>query len=197
MDSERVKELMTSRSVPEETALVARTAQGDHRAFEMLYRAYFHRLRRFLERVTRQRPQLVEEVLNDTMLVVWRKAASFNGTSRVSTWIFAIAYRRSLKALRQFDDPMPYTREEESPSTGPCAEDELQQRQLHTLLARLLARLSAPHRAVIELTYYHGFSYPEIAEIMDCPIDTVKTRMFYARHRLKSLLAGNLEDGLW
>jgi len=192
-----MKRLTASRPVTDEAALVARTTQGDRRAFETLYRAYSPRLRRFLDRVTKQRPQLVEEILNDTMLVVWRKAATYNGTSKVSTWIFAIAYRKALKALRQFDEPLPYTPVVERITTGPDAEDELQQRQLHALLTQALARLSAPHRAVIELTYYHGFSYPEIALIMACPADTVKTRMFYARHRLRYLLAGNLEDGSW
>src|SRR5208282_4557304 len=83
-----------------ELALLQRVAAGDRAAFESLYRCYFPRLTRFLGRVL-QRPHTVEEVLNDAMLVVWRKAASFNGQSRISTWIFAIAYRRALKAIKR------------------------------------------------------------------------------------------------
>jgi len=74
----------------DEAALLQRIAAGDRLAFEALYRGYYPRLTRFLERVIR-RPHSIEEILNDAMLVVWRKAASFNGRSKVSTWIFSIA----------------------------------------------------------------------------------------------------------
>jgi hypothetical protein len=88
-----------------EASLVGRIAAGDRRAFEMLYRAYFPRLARFLHRMTRN-SALIEEIANDTMLVVWQKAATFNGSSKVSTWVFAIAYRRACKALNAFDEPV-------------------------------------------------------------------------------------------
>jgi RNA polymerase sigma-70 factor (ECF subfamily) len=81
-----------------EVDLVHRIAMQDQYAFEVLYRIYYRRLTRFLDRITR-RPHANEEVLDDTMFAVWRKAATFNGTSQVSTWIFAIAYRMALKAL--------------------------------------------------------------------------------------------------
>ena len=79
-------------------ALVERIAVGDLRAFEALYRAYHPRLDRFLGLMTSRRT-IVEEALNDTLLVVWKNAASYNRTSKVSTWIFAIAYRTALKTL--------------------------------------------------------------------------------------------------
>src|ERR1700741_1184893 len=88
----------------DEVELLARIARGDRRAFERLYRVYLPRLTRFLQQLTRH-PQAMEEAINDTMLVVWRKAGSYNETSKVSTWIFAIAYRRGLKLLKRFDDP--------------------------------------------------------------------------------------------
>ena len=83
-----------------EADLLHRIASQDQYAFEVLYRIYYRRLTRFLDRITR-RPQANEEVLDDTMFAVWRKAATFNGTSQVSTWIFAIAYRMALKALKR------------------------------------------------------------------------------------------------
>src|SRR5579862_1464247 len=79
--------------------LIRRIAAGDARAFEELYRAYHPRLSRFLINILK-RTHLVEEVLNDTLLVVWRQPDRYNGHSKVSTWIFAIAYRKALKALR-------------------------------------------------------------------------------------------------
>jgi len=177
----------------DEAALLDRVANGDVAAFEILYRCYFPRLQRFLQRITR-RPQLVEEILNDTMLVIWRKAATYNLQSKVSTWIFAIAYRRALKALSRIDDVI-----NEDPAIpisefkhGP--EGELMRQELRLLLMHTMSGLSAEHRAVIELTYYQGYAYGEIAEIMSCPIETVKTRMFYARRKLKTLLGNNMGD---
>jgi len=75
-------------------------------------------------------------------------------------------------------------------------EHHLGQRQLNALLMRALAGLSAEHRAVVDLTYFHGMGYREIADIVECPIDTVKTRMFHARRRLRLLLGGRLEEWL-
>jgi RNA polymerase sigma factor (sigma-70 family) len=63
------------------------------------------------------------------------------------------------------------------------------QQQLAALLWQRIGRMSAAHRAVIELTYYHGYGYREIAQIIGCPVNTVKTRMFYARRRLSDLLS--------
>src|SRR5262245_65443894 len=80
-----------------EARLVARIACEDQHAFEALYRIYYRRLTRFLERITR-RPHAIEESLDDSMLAVWRKAATCNGSSQVSTWIFASAHRTEPKA---------------------------------------------------------------------------------------------------
>jgi RNA polymerase sigma-70 factor (ECF subfamily) len=80
----------------------------------------------------------------------------------------------------------------ESTDAGP--ETELMQRQRSTLLMQQIGRMSAEHRAVIELTYFHGYAYREIAQIMDCPVDTVKTRMFHARRRLRRFLSDRKED---
>jgi len=176
----------------DEVALLRRVAEGDRAAFETLYRGYFPRLTRFLQRVMR-RPQAVEEVLNDAMLVVWRKAASFNGQSKVSTWIFAIAYHKALKAIKRFDEPLEPDEEAYGESeAGP--ENHLMQRERYALIVQQLGRMSADHRAVIELTYYHGCAYREIAQIMNCPVDTVKTRMFHARRRLRLFLSDRKED---
>jgi RNA polymerase sigma factor (sigma-70 family) len=176
----------------DEAALMRRVAHGDGAAFEKLYGCYYPRLRRFLERVTR-RPQLVEEILNDTMLVVWRKAHTYDLSSKVSTWIFAIAYRKSLKTLKRVDRVLEFDPEENASPARSGPEGEMMQQELRVFLSRAMTALSAEHRAVIELTYYQECSYREIAEIMECPVDTVKTRMFHARRRLKLLLADREE----
>jgi RNA polymerase sigma-70 factor (ECF subfamily) len=81
-----------------------------------------------------------------------------------------------------------------SPDPGPDAQ--LGQRRVQAILMEAIDGLSADHRAVVDLTYFHEMGYREIADIMDCPVDTVKTRMFHARRYLKRALAGELEDWL-
>jgi RNA polymerase sigma-70 factor (ECF subfamily) len=181
-------------ALADEVALLHRVAQGERLAFDLFYRSYYRRLHRFLEQVIR-RPELVGEVLNDTMLVVWRKAGTFNHASRVSTWVFAIAYRRALKALKRAPD-----RSVEVGMTNDCVqvdpglEQSLIERDTARRLRAALAALSPDQRAVVELTYYHGYAYREIAQIVGCPLDTVKTRMFHARRKLRDLLADTRES---
>ena len=177
----------------DEIALIRQVAGGDMTAFETLFRRYYPRLRRFLERMTR-RPQLVDEIVNDTMLVVWRKADTFNLRSKLSTWIIGIALRRSLRALERVDDAIDFDPDAAASPAESGPEGNLLRQELRTRLSQALMSLSPEHRAVIELTYYEGYTYREIAAIVGCPIDTVKTRMFYARRRLKSLLADRGEE---
>ncbi len=179
----------------DEAALVRRVASGDPRAFEDLYRLYHPRLKRFLINILR-RPHLVEEALDDTMMVVWRRPESYTGASKVSTWIFAIAYRTALKALSRLDEPQEDLLADQRPSLDAGPEQALGQRQLQKLLLNAMDKLTSPHRVVVDLTYYHDAGYREIAEIMNCPVGTVKTRMFHARQKLKDLLHGELEDWL-
>jgi RNA polymerase sigma-70 factor (ECF subfamily) len=175
--------------------LIGRIAQKDLRAFEELYRTYHPRLSRFLMRLVR-RSHIVEEVLNDTMLVVWNQPHRYNGACKLSTWIFAIAYRKALKARRRQDDPVEDKLAESRASAEAGPEQQLDRRQLHEVLASAIDKLSVDQRAVVDLTYFHEIGYREIAEIMGCPVDTVKTRMFHARRHLKSRLSGALADWL-
>ena len=179
----------------DEVDLIDRIERKDLRAFEALYRIYHPRLTRFLVNIIR-RPHLVEEALNDTMMVVWEKPEGYNGASRVSTWIFGIAYRKALKTLRRWDEPVEDSRLDLQPSPDIGAEQEIGDRQTHQTLQEALAKLSPDHRAVVNLAYFQDIGYREIAEIMDCPVDTVKTRMFHARRHLKAALAGQLTDWL-
>jgi RNA polymerase sigma factor (sigma-70 family) len=179
----------------DDARLLDRIGTGDLRAFEDLYRLYHPRLTRFLGHFL-QRPHLVEEVLNDAMMVVWNRPGSFNGASKVSTWIFAIAYRTALKALSRRDEPVEDRYAEERPSNELGPEQALGRRQVSEILQAALGKLSPEHRAVVDLGYFHDIDYREIAQIMDCPVGTVKTRMFHARRHLKDMLAGDLPDWL-
>jgi len=174
--------------------LIDRVAAGDVRAFETLYRAYHPRLMRFLSLLTPRRT-IVEESLNDAMLVVWRRAGTYNRQSKLSTWIFAIAYRTACKAMRWQDAPPGESDPDEQASDGPGPERHISDREVRAALFRALDGLSREQRNVLVLTYFHDLPYAEIAQIMDCPVDTVKTRMFHARRRLRALLTG--EPGDW
>ncbi len=178
---------MLPNAVVSDAELLARIVGGDRPAFRLLYLRYHARLYRFVVRLL-HRPELAEEVVNDVMLTVWQKADSFRGDAAVSTWLFGIAYRRGLKTARRWPAPVDETQRPESidPAATPdnAADDSLRAAQLH----RQLARLSAEHRAVVELTYFFGHSCAEVAAIVDCPVNTVKTRLFHARRRLQDWL---------
>jgi RNA polymerase sigma factor (sigma-70 family) len=182
-------------STPDDRELITRVVAGDLKAFERLYRLYQPRLTRFLTTLLR-RPQLIEEVLDDTMMVVWQTADRFRGSSKPSTWIFAIAYRKAYKAKSRWPDPVEDPEVDRRVSEDPLPDDELHHQRLHDSLMLAMDQLSADHRAVVDLTYFHGMGYREIAEIVDCPVDTVKTRMFHARRRLKQAMPGALDDWL-
>jgi RNA polymerase sigma factor (sigma-70 family) len=176
-----------------EAQLMERIRARDMDAFEELYRTYYDRLSRFLlKRI--HRPHLVEEVLNDTLMVVWNRPDSFKGDSKLSTWIFAIAYRKSMKALRNHQDPIEDEGADARASPDPSPEDRFGHARNRTLLLQAMAELSPEHRQVLELTYFREIGYQEISEIMSCPVGTVKTRMFHARRQLRRRLAGGLPD---
>jgi RNA polymerase sigma factor (sigma-70 family) len=179
----------------EDVALIGRVARRELPAFEAFYRCYHHRLHRFIGLMI-QHHALVEEVLNDTMMVVWNRASTFNGLSKVSTWVFAIAYRTALKALRSHDEPVeePEADRSASPAAGP--EQRHSAEEARAAVARALDNLSHEQRSVLVLTYYHDLPYAEIAVIVGCPVDTVKTRAFHGRRRLRALLSGEPEDWL-
>jgi RNA polymerase sigma factor (sigma-70 family) len=179
----------------DERGLLERVKARDVDAFERLYRIYQPRLARFLINLLK-RPQLVEEVLDDTMMVVWQTAASFRGTSKLSTWVFAIAYRKALKARAKWPDAVEDDERDTRASNDPAPDAELELSGIRTALVSAMDQLSPEQRAVVDLTYFHELGYREIAEILGCPVDTVKTRMFHARRRLRQALAGTLADWL-
>jgi RNA polymerase sigma-70 factor (ECF subfamily) len=168
-----------------ETDLIARIAEGDRKAFEELYYLYHRRLARFLTRLTR-RYDIAEEVVNDTFWVVWRKAHSFRGDSQPSTWILGIAYRKARNAFRASARLAEKNLEVEQ--LPPTDEKPSDTEELRDWLGRALAELPVEQRLAVELCYELGYSCEEISKIMDCPVNTVKTRLFHARAKLQRLL---------
>lgn len=178
-----------------EAVLIGRLVNRDMKAFEELYEEYRRKLSHFIANMV-NKPQVVEEVFNDTMMVVWQKIGDFAGASKLSTWIFAIAYRKAIRARSKIDEPMP----EEAAVTEDLNENDTQEAyergRLNEILKKAMRSLSYEHRTVINLTYFEGLHYRDIATIMECPVDTVKTRMFHARRQLKKSLGGDFADWL-
>jgi RNA polymerase sigma-70 factor (ECF subfamily) len=175
-----------------ERELIFRVAGGDRDAFRDLYVHYHRRLARFLTRLTR-RQEDAEEIINDTLWIVWQRAAEFRDASQVSTWIMGIAYRRALNVIRRAA-----THERvmarESLEAEAVVSDPGQSAENRQLLNYALAQLPLEQRLVLELTYYLDHSCEEVAEIMECPVNTVKTRMFNARRKLRAMLAEHGAD---
>jgi RNA polymerase sigma-70 factor (ECF subfamily) len=158
----------------------------DRDAFRDLYLAYHRRLSRFLLRLTRKH-ELIEEVINDTLWVVWKQAASFRNESQVSTWIMGIAYRRTLKALRKQYPVSEYNSVEIEDSMLIAPDIHIDEENMQWIMLGL-NQLPLEQRLVLELAYDMGHSCEEIAEIMECPVNTVKTRLFHARRKLRDIL---------
>jgi RNA polymerase sigma-70 factor (ECF subfamily) len=184
--------------------LIRGVARGDRLAFETLYWRHAARLRRYLVTMLRQ-PESVDETLNDVMFAIWRGAARFDPTiSRPVTWFLAIAHnkvldvfaQRRVRSIEVAFDPLDMehalTTEGSEPAVHPCDPNTPQRtllaRELGQFLNDALGLLSAEHRTVIELAFGQDCSYQEIAAITGVPVNTVKTRMFYARRHLADIL---------
>jgi RNA polymerase sigma-70 factor (ECF subfamily) len=177
--------------------LLARINAGDAQALHALYLKYYHRLLRFIHRITGQ-IDAAQEVINDVMLVVWLDGKAFAGRSSVGTWILGIAYRKALKLAEQSrrrSGRSVNVELEDWSERFPAAEELSERVEVEDWLEQGLGRLTPEQKAVVELTYYFGCSYEEIASITGCPVNTVKTRMFYAREKLRKLLPELGKDG--
>jgi RNA polymerase sigma-70 factor (ECF subfamily) len=167
--------------VSTDARLIEQVAGGDETAFRTLYERYSERTLRYAYTLLRNR-HLAEDVVQDTMVAVWKGADRFSGRSKVSTWIFGIARNKALDLLRRekrgarvpelklvSPDPAPGIERDENVRTA-------------------LETLSTDHREVVFLTFYEGLSYGEIAQLLDIPEGTVKSRMFHAKKRLAEVL---------
>ena len=170
--------------------LVEQIAAGSKPAMQALFarhRTYVYRwLLRFVSNET-----LAEDLLSEVFLDVWRQAARFECRSSVSTWLLSIARHKALSARRRRTDAE-LDEKIEATVADPADDPEvaLQEKNRDELVRRALIRLSPEHRQVIDLVYYHERSVDEVAQILDAPPATVKTRMFYARKKLAKLVNG-------
>jgi len=171
-----------------DAGLLKAVANGDRQAMRTLYVRHHVGIYRLVLRLSKN-PSLAEDLVSEVFLDVWRQARSFRGNSQVSTWLLAIARNKAFSALRRrVDEPLDDDTAAmiEDPADNP--ETALDRKDRSAIVQKCLAHLSSDHREVLDLVYYHGKSVDEIAEIVEIPVGTVKTRVFYARDRLRKQL---------
>jgi RNA polymerase sigma-70 factor, ECF subfamily len=177
-----------------DAALLSSIAEGNRQAMKRLFARHNVGVFRFMLRIV-SNEAVAEELVSEVFFDVWRHAAAFGGRSQVSTWLLGIARNKALSAIRrrtteELDDHMAETLADASDDP----EVIMQKRQKSEILLDCLNKLSPAHREIIDLVYYHEKSIDEAAEIIDVPVNTVKTRMFYARKQVALMLAANGVD---
>jgi RNA polymerase sigma-70 factor, ECF subfamily len=177
--------------------IIRRVATKDMMAFKQLYAQYGMRVYRFILHQSRNEA-LAEELTNEVFMEVWRRASTYQGRASASTWLLTIAHNRMVDVLRRrresqldadyaaFLEDDADTPEETSLKTDKSA-----------AIRRCMAQLSDEHREIIDLVYYNEKSIAEIGSILGIPENTVKTRMFYARKKLHTLLTAAGVDAKW
>jgi RNA polymerase sigma-70 factor (ECF subfamily) len=177
--------------------LLSRIAAGDRLAMRVLFSRHQLAIHRFVLRLVRD-DAVAEDAVSDTFLDVWKEAGSFAGRSRVSTWLMSIARFKALSALRRrresgLDEDWAAGIADDADTPEVTA----QKSDKGAVIRACIERLSAEHREVLDLVYYHEASIEEVAEIVGIAEGTVKTRLFHARRKLSELLLAAGIDRGW
>ena len=172
---------------------LARMAQGDQRALEEIAGRYHVRLWRYLNRQLATSPDLIEEVLQDVCLAVWRSASRYRGDAPPAAWIFQIAHFLVINARKANTR---YANHAALPFADDAADAPASDSHEASVLDRItltaaLRTLTPKHTEILELIANEGFSMQEVAQILGIPVGTVKSRLAYARRAL----AAALEEG--
>lgn len=160
--------------------LLARIAAGDRDAMQRLHSRYGDRLFRFAVSRLRAHDE-AEDVVQETMIAIWRNASAYRSGSSPSTWLFGICRNKVGDALRRRKptDPLPPGPPSATDPADPSAVE----------FWEAFSRLTDEQQELILLVFHQGFSQQEVAEIMQVPVGTIKSRTFYARRQLQALLA--------
>ena len=181
--------------------LVARVKQGDVRAFEMLVVKYQRRIERLIGRMGRD-TDLVQDIAQESFIRAYRALPQFRGDSAFYTWLYRIAVNTAKKALmdmkrdplvsaasmRLDDDGEEISRAENELTDGETPEALLASKEIAAAVNAAIEALSEDLRQAITLREIEGLSYEEISEIMNCPIGTVRSRIFRAREAIATRL---------
>lgn len=179
-----------SRTDDTDIALLKRIVDDrDVDAMKEIYESYQSKLSAFLYRITTD-SDVIEDVYNEVMMTIWNKSHQFQGNSKVSTWIYAIAQRRCINILRKSYYKKIIISDDEEMLDRIAGEDRTDvTNETSDLINKAVKKLPPKQRMVVELCYFEGLSYEEISEIMQCPVNTVKTRMFHAKSKLENIVS--------
>jgi RNA polymerase sigma factor (sigma-70 family) len=167
-------------------ALLRAVAGGDAGALTRLYERHGGALFGYLYRLAGDR-MTAEEILQDTMLAVWRSAAAFEGRSKATTWLFGVARRQAHNRLRGRPGPEPVP-VPERPDEGAGPDELAIAAAGGTPVAAAIDRLPEHHRDVIALVFVAGLPLADVAEVLAIPVGTVKSRLHHARAAVAAAL---------
>lgn len=178
----------------DEITWIRQIAQGDEASFEKLFRCYAPRIFRFAMSYLNDCSH-AEEVVQETMIAVWKNAKNYKEQSQVSTWILGIARNKALDRARARQREPEFSREKlDRRASARATPEQITQREAQIERVRAaLEKLSPEHREVMMLAFYNDLSYSEIAQILGCPEGTVKSRVYYAKEQLKKILSAGGE----
>jgi len=171
--------------------LIKACVPNNEEAFAALYQRYEKRVFQYLMTIMNE-ATLAEETLVEVMLAIWKNLQTFQGQSKVSTWIFGIAHHKAVDALRKITSQQRgrITLDDiaETAESGHNPLEDAQQNRMAALTNQAITSLSSDHREILHMAFYEELSYPEIAELLHIPVNTVKTRVYYAKQQLKKNL---------
>jgi len=173
--------------------LLRRINQDDDDAVRELYAQYGQRLYAYALRITNE-PATAEDVVQHTLVTVWKTAKSFRGESRLITWLLGIVHHTALKMIRNKTESLNETTQENIPENQPTLEEQAQSQETKRWIQEGLQSLSSEHRMVLELVFYQGLSLNEVAQVLKLPLGTVKSRLSYARTHLRGVLTRTQEN---
>ena len=172
--------------------LAVLAAAGDAEAFAALAGRHRELMYGVCRRITCD-DQDALDALQEALLVAWRRIGSFEGRSAVSTWLFRVAANAAIDEVRRRSRRPPYA--DAAPADLPAAHDIEGDAVTKSTVDWALAQLPPQFRAAVVLREYCDFSYQEIAEVMDVPVDTVKSRISRGRQALADLLVPSFRPG--
>ena len=179
-----------------EVLLLRRVADDDREAFAELFENYHPRLFTFLFRLTRSHGS-AEELANDVMLTLWKSAGRFRGESKVSTWVFGIAYRQALAHFRKSKLNLVFLGDNEKAAQAASSIEPNDRLEREDWVRRGIDELPPKQKLTVMLVYFLGLSCEETSSVTGVPTSTVKTRMFHARRKMKQHLVASSVPQHW
>jgi RNA polymerase sigma-70 factor (ECF subfamily) len=172
----------------EDKHLLRLVSQGDEDALTTLYERYGGQLYAYALRIVGERA-LAEDVLQESLVVIWQRAKTFRGEGRVIAWLFGIVHNKAMRTFREKKN-LPLDEISGHPESSGIEPDErLVSEERRKALRSGMEQLSVEHRTVLELVFYQGMTLKETAAVCQVPVGTVKSRLNYAKAALKGALS--------